>query len=443
MEKELPEGWGKSSLEHCTIILDNLRKPVNAKERSNKQGDIPYYGATGQAGWIDDYIFDEELVLLGEDGAPFFDKAKNVAFKVSGKSWVNNHAHVLKAKENITLNEFLLHYLNYFDYANYVGGTTRLKLTQGDLKQIPFPLPPLAEQKRIVAKLDMAFGYLETLKASLARIPELLKTFRQSVLTQAVTGKLTSGYLYKSMDTYKEWRLIEGNDIFDFVTSGSRGWADYYADSGKLFLRMTNLNYDTIEIDASIAKNRYVNLPNKIEGLRTKVQPNDILISITAEVGMIGIIPEGFEEAYVNQHIALARPNKRFYPKYLAYFLASKGGGQEQFNNAKKGATKSGLGLDDIRNLKINTPSLDEQFLIVERIECLLAKADAIEAQYLSLKEKIDKLPQALLAKAFRGELVPQDPADEPAAVLLEKIQKEIGKLGKKGKKQMELAFED
>src|SRR5687767_13854159 len=125
----LPSYWKILPLENSVEILDNKRVPVNADERAKRQGDIPYYGATGQAGWIDDFIFNEELVLLGEDGAPFFEKEKNVAFMVNGKSWVNNHAHVLKARAGITLNGFVLHYLNHFDYKGYVGGTTRLKLT--------------------------------------------------------------------------------------------------------------------------------------------------------------------------------------------------------------------------------------------------------------------------------------------------------------------------
>jgi len=115
MQKELPIGWVETKLHVVSEILDNLRKPINSTERGGRMGNIPYYGATGQAGWIDDYLFDEELVLVGEDGAPFFDKTKNVAYLINGKSWVNNHAHVLKAISKISSNKFLLHFLNQFD----------------------------------------------------------------------------------------------------------------------------------------------------------------------------------------------------------------------------------------------------------------------------------------------------------------------------------------
>ncbi|MDF1580357.1 MAG: restriction endonuclease subunit S, partial [Desulfuromonadales bacterium] len=100
-KNELSTGWEWTTLENVAEILDSQRVPVNAKERETRQGDIPYYGATGQVGFIDDYLFDEELVLLGEDGAPFFDPSKQKAYIIRGKSWVNNHAHVLRTKAGI------------------------------------------------------------------------------------------------------------------------------------------------------------------------------------------------------------------------------------------------------------------------------------------------------------------------------------------------------
>ena len=106
MEKnnELPDGWVETNLETCVEILDSKRIPINSRERQQRLGNIPYYGATGQVGTIDDYLFDEELVLLGEDGAPFFDSFKNKAYLINDKSWVNNHAHVLKGISDLLLN---------------------------------------------------------------------------------------------------------------------------------------------------------------------------------------------------------------------------------------------------------------------------------------------------------------------------------------------------
>jgi type I restriction enzyme, S subunit len=157
---ELPENWVEITLEHGVEILDSYRQPVNSDERINRtQGKMaselfPYFGATGQVGVIDDYLFDESLVLLGEDSVPFFDLYKHKAYKVAGKVWINNHVHVLRVKDNTLDARFFTHYLNFFDYTGFVSGSTRLKLTQAAMRIIPIPLPPLLEQKRIADKLE-------------------------------------------------------------------------------------------------------------------------------------------------------------------------------------------------------------------------------------------------------------------------------------------------
>ena len=442
MENELPEGWIQSTIENCTVILDNLRQPINAQERAKKEGDIPYYGATGQAGWIDDFIFDEELVLLGEDGAPFFDKKKNVAFLISGKSWVNNHAHVLKARNEITTNDFILHYFNHFDYTDFVGGTTRLKLNQGSLKEIPIPLPPLAEQTRIVAKLDTAFGHLETLKTSLARIPELLKKFRQTVLTQAVTGKLTEEWREMQLKFTKQNTLLKKNSLFKENEPGiCEGWtrssvaeiaemisgyafkSDEFTSSGIQVVRMGNLYQDKLNLDRNP-----VYLPENFDPKLTKkysAKPGDILLSLTGtkykrDYGYAILVPELEAPILINQRILCLRPvvNKHF----LLYMLRDNLF-RDQFFAFETGAVNQGnVGSTAVEKIELDIPSVEEQQEIVSRVEALFAKVDALDAQYQSLKAMIEQLPQALLAKAFQGELVPQNPTDEPASVLLERI---------------------
>lgn len=144
--------------------MDYIRKPINASERAERVSKAvslyPYYGATGQTGIIDNYLLDGEYVLLGEDGAPFLDKNARKAYIIGGKSWVNNHAHILKSK---TSNRFLMHYLNWFNYNNYVKGTTRLKLNQEMLKQIPFPLVSNDIKEIICNQIDYAFQILDSI----------------------------------------------------------------------------------------------------------------------------------------------------------------------------------------------------------------------------------------------------------------------------------------
>ena len=167
---ELPTGWAPARLADVAVCLDHRRKPINGDERKRRiEGKTPdqlypYYGATQQQGWIDDYLFDDELILLGEDGVPFLDTIKRKSYLISGKTWVNNHAHVFKGI--LVSHPFVMHYLNVFDYSGRVAGATRLKLNQSRAVDIPLPLPPLGEQHRIVTKVDELMALCDQLEAA-------------------------------------------------------------------------------------------------------------------------------------------------------------------------------------------------------------------------------------------------------------------------------------
>ena len=165
---KMPNGWTYCNLKDIAIILDNKRRPIKTEERSKRSKGksilYPYYGATGIAGYIDDFLLEGKYILLGEDGAPFLDKYAKKAYEVEGRIWVNNHAHILEPQIEFL---YLLHYLNTVDYSHYVKGTTRLKLTQSDMSSITIMLPPLSEQKRIVAKIEELFAVLDEIQKSI------------------------------------------------------------------------------------------------------------------------------------------------------------------------------------------------------------------------------------------------------------------------------------
>ena len=185
---EIPAHWEVQALGRMTECLDGRRVPLNAEERGRMRGEYPYWGANGIVDYIDRWSFDEELVLLGEDGAPFFDRSRPVAFCVSGKFWVNNHAHVLRPRGMVP--SFLAHSLNCVDYHLFIDGTTRDKLTQGNMKRIPLQRPPVSEQRAIAEFLDRETGKLDGLVAKVREGMERLKEFRSALITAAVTGKI-------------------------------------------------------------------------------------------------------------------------------------------------------------------------------------------------------------------------------------------------------------
>jgi len=190
-KEELPKGWTSCELRDLVDVLDSRRKPINAKERASRTGLIPYYGAAGKVGTIDVAIFDEDLVLLGEDGVQFFDVDKPKAYAISGPSWVNNHAHVLRCRNDLYDQRLLVQYLNQFDYRNRANGTTRLKLTQAAMNDIPVRVPPLAEQEKIVEILEEQLSRLDASLALVDSIEKSTSALRRSLLHSAFTGKLT------------------------------------------------------------------------------------------------------------------------------------------------------------------------------------------------------------------------------------------------------------
>lgn len=185
---QIPAHWQTLPLRRLVRCLDGKRIPLNAIERSEMQGPIPYWGANCVVDHVNRSLFNETLVLLGEDGAPFFDKSKPVAFHVSGPVWVNNHAHVLRPLGVNAI--FLTHVLNVTHYTEFVDGSTRDKLTQTKMNRIPVPMPPPQEQDRIAAHLSAlsvrSIGMVRVTAAS----RDKLREYRQALITAAVTGKI-------------------------------------------------------------------------------------------------------------------------------------------------------------------------------------------------------------------------------------------------------------
>jgi restriction endonuclease S subunit len=179
------DDWTETTLGDVAEVLDRMRKPISAAEREKRPGKVPYYGATGQAGWIDKPIFDEELVLLGEDAIDFLNPNVHKAYLISGPSWVNNHAHVLKPRTGKVIPFFLMESLNAVDYSQFVAFGTRSKLTQGSMMGISVNLPPIAEQKRIV---EIVSSMDDVIQAAERGVVEA-KNLRSGLLSDLLSGE--------------------------------------------------------------------------------------------------------------------------------------------------------------------------------------------------------------------------------------------------------------
>jgi type I restriction enzyme S subunit len=293
-----------------------------------------------------------------------------------------------------------------------------------DLAAIYVPLPPLPEQQRIVAKLDTLFAQLETIKTSMANIPLLLKDFRQQVLTQAVTGKLTEEW--KKGKKLKIWENIELNKvipkggIFD-GPFGSNLKTEDYIDQGVRVIRLENIEH----LDFIENKETYVSDEKHQKLIRHTVSEGDIIFSsFISEDIRACILPKLKTKAIAKADCFCIRPDETIIDKkFLLYILVSNVT-YTQLTSHIHGATRPRINTTQLKTITIPLVPLKEQKEIVSRVESLFAKADAIEQQYKNLKASIDTLPQAFLHKAFKGELSEQLDSDGDARDLLEQIKR-------------------
>ena len=182
---EIPKNWNVKSLDNMIEILDLKRVPLSETERANKKGTIPYCGANGIIDYIDDYIFDEEAVLIAEDGGNY-GKFQNKAYIMTGKYWVNNHAHIFRGRSELLENKFIMQWLNFSDISPYVSGSTRTKLNQEMLKRILVPTPSLQEQKKITEILSTADETIQKVNEEITLTEKLKKGLMQTLLTKGI-----------------------------------------------------------------------------------------------------------------------------------------------------------------------------------------------------------------------------------------------------------------
>ena len=339
--------WKKVKLEDVCDILDNKRIPITASKR--KKGVYPYYGANGIQDYVDDYIFDDELILLAEDGGNFGSKTKPIAYRVSGKCWVNNHAHVLKAKENFMISDFLCYSLMFYDVTKIINGATRLKLTQSAMRNMLVPLPELREQEKIVKKLQYIEEILKKKKEQIKYLDNLvkfqfLKMFGDPILNE------------------KNWKKVSCKEIISKIGSGSTplGGNKNYKSKGISFIRSLNVHNNKFINDGLV----FIDEKQSEKLKNVNVEKDDILFNITgASVARSCIVPLNILPARVNQHVSIIRCNKEIIkPIFLCSQLTNIQYQSFLLKIAKNnGATREALTKEQLENLNIILPPIELQ----------------------------------------------------------------------------------
>jgi type I restriction enzyme M protein len=341
-------------------VLDNLRRPITKSDR--KEGIYPYYGATGILDYVDDFIFDERLVLVGEDGAKW-NTGDKTAFIAEGKYWVNNHAHVVRPIKEKLIDVYLVSVLNQMDLSLYITGVTVPKLNQEKLRSIEIPLPPLEVQKEIVEQIEVKQKAIEGAKQVIENLERERRYFGQSL------RKLEN----------VEWLKI--GDILDTSSGGTplKSKSEYYTNGTISWLKSGEVNQGFIyQVEEKITELGMKNSSAKLFPVNTVV-----IAMYGATAGKVGLLKI---ETTTNQAVCGIYPNDRFLPEFLYFYLRTL---TDEMVRLSGGGAQPNISQTIIKNLDIPLVDISKQ-------ETLVGKASEQESIIESNKKLIDLMEKKI-----------------------------------------------
>ena len=478
MIDQLPVTWITITLNDISYVVRGITFPAFAKEEIHTPNNVCCLRTSNiqrEIEWDDVYFIDRKYVKRDDQFVQTGDVLMSMAnsYALVGKVAIASNvpsptafgAFLAAIRPTLIVDgKYLFHLLrtNRIQSELREGSTQTTNIANisvSRLSGIEIPLAPLNEQKRIADKLDAVLARVDACRDRLDRIPTILKRFRLSVLAAAVTGVLT-----------EEWRqlnphLIDAEQLansvhFEHEESGGHKSGNAAAPtedvhdvsidmfpSGWQILTLRDavkpnrpITYGILkpgpELEKGVPYIRVADFPGEKLNLstirntspkidenfkRSRLLPGDLLLSIRGTVGRIIEIPAELENANITQDTARLTIQPNINRLYVLWFLRSSIA-QDRMKKATKGVAVRGINIGDVRALQLPLPSRSEQDEIVRRLESLFAYADRLEARYKIARTQVEKLTPSLLAKAFRGKLVPQDPTDEPASELLARI---------------------
>jgi len=362
-------------------VLDYMRRPINSSERANRKGGFPYYGANGQVGTIDDYIFDEDLVLVAEDGGFFYEDSKPISYRVSGKIWVNNHAHVLRPRENMDV-DWLNYSIAFQNVTHLIKGATRAKLNQKELKEILVPCPSKDIQSQLVAKLQKL----------LTRVDEI-RTLREESLKEAnvILGAVIEDIFRGAGGdevSLADVATIEGKLVDPRETAYKNmlhvGGANIVSETGEL-IKMQTAEEEKLISGKFVFNDKDV-LYSKIRPYLKKVARPDFTGLCSADM------------------YPLRPAEGRLHRDYLFFLLLSR----DFTNYAIKVSNRAGMpkvNREQLFAYRFNLPSYKTQIDVIEKLNESMQAVLTMVAEMKEAVSESDFIQQSILKKAFAGEL--------------------------------------
>lgn len=369
-------------------VLDSKRRPITKRDRI--EGEFPYYGATGILGYVEGFIFDEPLVLIGEDGAKW-GAGENTAFSAEGRYWVNNHAHVIRPHRHKVLDAWLIYQLNQADLSPFITGLTVPKLNQAKMREIPIIVPPLDEQRRIVAVLDKAFAGIATVAANAQKNLTNARALFESYLDQ------------KFGDPVDDWHQKTIGEIAA-IKGGKRVPKGY-----KLLNEPTPYPYISVadfndEGSVDTARIRYISEHIFSQIKRYIIRKEDLYVSIAGTVGKTGIVPPNLDGASLTENACRLVFNKGVLNRFVYYFTLTSSF-KEQAIEQTRTAAQPKLALSRLQQISLPIPPQNEQEQVISKFDDLagmIRQTEAIEQRKLAA---LTELKRSLLHTAFAGEL--------------------------------------
>ncbi len=378
---EVPERWDKKLIKDVCQNLDNKRIPITESER--KKGDIPYYGATGCIDYVDDYIFDETLVLVGEDGADWSNFA-STSFIITGKSWVNNHAHILKCKK--IHEKYFSEFLNLIDLNYAIVGTNRGKLNKKDLMKIEILYPPLSEQKKIAEILSTVDKAISQTDEIIEKTRMLKKGLVQKLLIKGIGHKnfKTVKLGPKEIEIPEEWNVINFGKIYYKRTEKAKNNEDGFRYIGLEHLESKNIHIERFDSNGTgRSSSRFFKKGDVLYG---KLRPYLEKAAIAPFDGICStdIIPIYSGKFSTND--------------YLIYLIHS------HFMKSRTISTMEGTNLprtswNSLKSYKIPLPLINEQ----KRIASILSNIDKKILKEKKYKQKLEEIKKGLMQDLLTG----------------------------------------
>lgn len=386
---ELPDGWEWNEFPDVVDNYDKDRMPIKALDRESMKGEFPYYGSTGIIDYVNSYIYNGEYLLISEDGANLTVRKYPIAFIASGKFWVNNHSHVVKAKKNISINKFIEMYFAVLDLSNYITGSAQPKLSQRKLNSINIPLPSLKEQKRIVSKLDTLFE----------KIDKAIELHEKNIKeADAFMGSVLNEVFEELEEKYGKTNILNGIYI-----GCKKGYKPKNIDGKVPFIGMPEIDqYNGINTKYILEDYEVVS-----KG-KTKFEKNAVLVGkITpcTQNNKTTIVPSNIDGGFATTEVYALHSKENMNPYYLNYYMRSKEVNDYLVSTMVGATGRQRVPSDTIKSLGISIPLLSVQQKTVSYLDEVSQKIEKTKAMQKEKLQNLKDLKASILDQAFKGEL--------------------------------------